>query len=212
MLSKNEASALRFPLRSFKLYLLIFQGKFSQPPYILVSKEHTFLGRKHDAATVWGEDVESTKFTLCLREMQNFDGLHERIVVVSATSWFTFLVIDSVKTANYSKSLKTISGRPFSKQRIEYNLIVPGTSVFGLPKPVNKGPTAEMERDHKILKAFSREHDRHGQKCEVRTTYLTSFLKFQRELVIHCTLYFRFFSLFLLRIGWLSQSSRRSLM
>ncbi|KAK2556577.1 hypothetical protein P5673_021490, partial [Acropora cervicornis] len=62
------------------------EGKFSRPPYILVSKEHTFLGRKHDAATVWGENVESTKFTLCLREMQNFDGLHERIVV----DWMAF--------------------------------------------------------------------------------------------------------------------------
>ncbi|KAK2556579.1 hypothetical protein P5673_021492 [Acropora cervicornis] len=62
------------------------EDKFSRPPYILVSTEHTFLGRKHDAATVWSENVESTKFTLCLREMQNFDGLHESIVV----DWIAF--------------------------------------------------------------------------------------------------------------------------
>ena len=59
-----------------------FQEKFSRAPYILVSKEHSFSGRKHDAATVWAENIESTKFTVCLREMQNFDGLHESIIVV----------------------------------------------------------------------------------------------------------------------------------
>ena len=60
-----------------------FQDKFSRPPYVLVSGEHSFTGRKHDAATVWAENIELGKFTLCLREMQNFDGLHENISVVS---------------------------------------------------------------------------------------------------------------------------------
>ncbi|XP_068697801.1 uncharacterized protein [Montipora foliosa] len=57
------------------------EEKFSRAPYILVSKEHSFSRRKHDAATVWAENVESTKFTVCLREMQNFDGLHGSIIV-----------------------------------------------------------------------------------------------------------------------------------
>jgi len=64
--------------------MFTFQGKFSRPPYILVSSEHAFSGRKHDAATVWAENIEIGKFTVCLREMQNFDGLHENITVVSS--------------------------------------------------------------------------------------------------------------------------------
>lgn len=61
----------------------VFQGKFSRPPYVLVSSEHTYAERNHDAATVWAENVEVGKFTVCSREMQNFDGLHEDIIVVS---------------------------------------------------------------------------------------------------------------------------------
>ena len=64
--------------------MFTFQGKFSRPPYILVSSEHAFSGRKHDAATVWAENIEIGKFRVCLREMQNFDGLHENITVVSS--------------------------------------------------------------------------------------------------------------------------------
>ena len=65
------------------LIYVFFQGKFSRPPYVLVSSEHTYAGRNHDAATVWAENVEVGKFTVCSREMQNFDGLHEDIIVVS---------------------------------------------------------------------------------------------------------------------------------
>lgn len=64
-------------------FLYILQGKFYRPPYVLVSTKHTYAGRYHDAATVWAENVEVGKFTVCLREMQNFDGLHENIIVVS---------------------------------------------------------------------------------------------------------------------------------
>ncbi|XP_068753208.1 uncharacterized protein [Montipora capricornis] len=66
--------------------VILPEEKFSRAPYILVSKEHSFSGRKHDAATVWAENIESTKFTVCLREMQNFDGLHESIIV----DWIAF--------------------------------------------------------------------------------------------------------------------------
>ena len=64
-------------------FVFFFQGKFSRPPYILVSSEHTYAERNHDAATIWAENVEVGKFTVCSREMQNFDGLHEDIIVVS---------------------------------------------------------------------------------------------------------------------------------
>ena len=69
----------------FAIFFHVFlcKGKFSRPPYVLVSIEHTYTERDHDAATVWAENVEVGKFTVCLREMQNFDGLHEKIIVVS---------------------------------------------------------------------------------------------------------------------------------
>ena len=40
-------------------------------------------GLKHDAATVWVEDASTKSFRNCLRELQDFDGLHENIRVVN---------------------------------------------------------------------------------------------------------------------------------
>ena len=57
---------------------------FKTTPYVFLTAEHSVLGQKHDAATVWVENVNSAGFKACLREMQNFDGLHENITVVSA--------------------------------------------------------------------------------------------------------------------------------
>lgn len=68
------------------IIFLFFQGKFPRPPYVLVSSEHTYANRNHDAATVWAENVEVGKFTICSREVQNFDGLHEDIIVVSSVA------------------------------------------------------------------------------------------------------------------------------
>lgn len=51
-----------------------------------MSGEHTFSGRKHDAATIWASNIGREEFTVCLREMQNFDGLHENITV----DWMAF--------------------------------------------------------------------------------------------------------------------------
>ena len=67
---------------------VIPKDKFPQSPYVLVSSKHTYSGRKHDAATVWAENIEKGKFTVCLREMQNFDGMHENITVVSISQFF----------------------------------------------------------------------------------------------------------------------------
>lgn len=58
------------------------QGLFTQTPYVFLTAEHSVLGQKHDAATLWVENVNSQGFDACLREMQNFDGLHENITVV----------------------------------------------------------------------------------------------------------------------------------
>jgi uncharacterized membrane protein len=52
-------------------------------PIVLVSAEHERRGVKHDASSVWVEDVTTTSFKICIRELQNFDGAHQSIHVVS---------------------------------------------------------------------------------------------------------------------------------
>lgn len=49
----------------------------------MLTAEHKVLDQKHDAATVWVENAGKDGFTACSREMQNFDGLHEKITLVS---------------------------------------------------------------------------------------------------------------------------------
>ena len=63
--------------------LFLAQGKFTSPPQILVTAEHMVKDQKHDAATSWIEEVTPTSFKVCLRELQDFDGLHSKIYVVS---------------------------------------------------------------------------------------------------------------------------------
>ena len=64
---------------------LLFQGRFSEIPSVLLTAKHAFPKRKRDAATLWSEDVTKTSFKICIREQQNFDGLHRNISVVSTS-------------------------------------------------------------------------------------------------------------------------------
>ena len=57
-------------------------------PTVLVSAEHERRGVKHDASSVWVEDVTTTSFKICIRELQNFDGAHQSIHVVSSFKLF----------------------------------------------------------------------------------------------------------------------------
>ena len=50
---------------------------------MLVTAEHYRRSLKHDAASLWLEDVTSSSFKVCMRELQNFDGPHQDIFVVS---------------------------------------------------------------------------------------------------------------------------------
>ena len=52
-------------------------------PTVLVSAEHERQGVKHDASSVWVEDLTTISFKICIRELQNFDGAHQSIHVVS---------------------------------------------------------------------------------------------------------------------------------
>ena len=62
---------------------LLIKGSFSTPPTVLVTAEHYRRSLKHDAASIWLEDVTSSLFKVCMRELQNFDGPHRDIYVVS---------------------------------------------------------------------------------------------------------------------------------
>ena len=55
-------------------------------PVVLVTSEHLKTGQDYDAALIWTEDVSSSSFQVCLRELQNFDGKHEDISVVCVRS------------------------------------------------------------------------------------------------------------------------------
>ena len=67
----------------FVCLFVCLQNEFSRTPYILVTAEHGAVDLKHDAATVWIENANANSFKICLRELQNFDGLHETVLVVS---------------------------------------------------------------------------------------------------------------------------------
>ena len=64
--------------------LMLLQKKFKSLPTVLASAEHEWRGVKHDASSVWVEDLTTTSFKICIRELQNFDGAHQSIHVVSS--------------------------------------------------------------------------------------------------------------------------------
>ena len=51
-----------------------------------MTSEHLKTGQDYDAALIWTEDVSSSSFQVCLRELQNFDGKHKDIRVVCVRS------------------------------------------------------------------------------------------------------------------------------
>ncbi|XP_068735671.1 uncharacterized protein [Montipora capricornis] len=61
-------------------------GKFSSQPTVFVTPEHYRSSLKHDAASVWLEDVSARSFKICIRELQNFAGVHDDISV----NWLAF--------------------------------------------------------------------------------------------------------------------------
>ena len=60
-----------------------FQGKFSSSPTVFATAEHYRSSMKHDAASVWLEDLSASSFKICIRERQNFARVHDDISVVS---------------------------------------------------------------------------------------------------------------------------------
>ena len=70
----------------WQTYSLFHQGSFTEAPVVLVTSDHLKTGQDYDAALIWTEDVTSSSFQVCLRELQNFDGKHEDISVVCVRS------------------------------------------------------------------------------------------------------------------------------
>eukprot|EP00118_Oscarella_pearsei_P018044 m.182299 g.182299 ORF g.182299 m.182299 type:complete len:1104 (+) comp39293_c0_seq12:1544-4855(+) len=62
---------------------------FSSIPYVLVSLQHGNKDLKHDAASVWIDSVSTDSFTVCVRELQNFDGIHQDISI----NWLAFMFV-----------------------------------------------------------------------------------------------------------------------
>ena len=63
--------------------VLLFFQVFSNPPNVFVTSVHTTPQNKHDATSVWVEDITNIGFKACLRELKNFDGMHRDVRVVS---------------------------------------------------------------------------------------------------------------------------------
>ncbi|XP_068706600.1 uncharacterized protein [Montipora foliosa] len=61
-------------------------GKFSSQPTVFATAEHYRSSLKHDATSVWLEDVSALSFKICIRELQNFVGVHDDISV----NWLAF--------------------------------------------------------------------------------------------------------------------------
>ncbi|XP_078381917.1 uncharacterized protein LOC144664633 isoform X2 [Oculina patagonica] len=61
-------------------------GRFSYSPTVFATAEHHRSRLKHDATSVWLEDVSASSFKICLRELQNFAGVHDDISV----NWLAF--------------------------------------------------------------------------------------------------------------------------
>ena len=84
---------------------------FSSPPLVLATLRHSVKGLKHDAASLWVEDIRTDSFSLCVRELQNFDGAHENISIVSsyrndALNVKSFLRVDLAGCWRRSENIK----------------------------------------------------------------------------------------------------------
>ena len=75
---------------SFVISFVFFPFQpFATVPYVFATAVHP-VTNKHDAASVWAEDATRYNFRACLRELKNFDGVHQYLSVVSSELRSTF--------------------------------------------------------------------------------------------------------------------------
>ena len=94
-LSAFEYTKTTLILASPLNYSLIPQP-FATAPYVFVTAAH-YDTNKHDAASVWAEDVTRYNFRACLRELTNFDGAHKYLSVVSTQGFYNQIFGDLVE-------------------------------------------------------------------------------------------------------------------
>jgi len=65
-------------------FLILQFSSEASTPYVFLTVIHTSSPQnKHDATSVWAEDVTKYNFKACVRELKNFDGVHSGVKVVS---------------------------------------------------------------------------------------------------------------------------------
>ena len=74
--------SIQCSLKPVYIFLFLLFQPFVKAPYVFVTAVHPATN-KHDAASVWAEDVTRYNFRACLRELKNFDGAHQYLSVVS---------------------------------------------------------------------------------------------------------------------------------
>ena len=83
----TKAIFVTFPRGPIQMicYALILQfSSVSSTPFVFLTVIHTSPPQnKHDATSVWAEDVNNYDFKACVRELKNFDGVHKGVKLVS---------------------------------------------------------------------------------------------------------------------------------
>lgn len=83
-------------------FLFFTQRKFSTMPSVFVTAVHQNPGLKRDAASLWIENVTHSSFSVCLRELQNYAGSHEDILVVSVIVWHAAIHLHTMNFSIYT--------------------------------------------------------------------------------------------------------------
>ena len=96
-ISIHETALFLASTVNFSFFLL---QPFATAPYVFVTAVHSATN-KHDAASVWAEDVTSYNFRACLRELKNFDGAHKYLSVVSSCGFYTQIFNDLVEETTF---------------------------------------------------------------------------------------------------------------
>ena len=124
---------------------------------MLVSAEHERRSLLHDASSVWLEDITTTSFKICARELQNFDGAHQNIHIVSI-----FPLVTSSFFAAYNLSWKCppmlflnfdITCSEKCKQR-PFNLFIVTLEKISLTQTINVLRELYLSCDHGSYESY----------------------------------------------------------
>jgi len=122
---------------------------FDSPPYVLVTAEHSKRSVKHDAATVWVENVLGNIFSVCVRELQNFDGQHKDIKV----NWIAFAKLPDNLLSQQHKLAFYNTNPPRLEDHNAY------CKILGFNKVYHSAPTIIVSAAHDNSVAFSMRPD-----------------------------------------------------